>query len=101
MDAGAGLTQMHLLLRPGGTLVVVGLARRRFPRDVPFEIAAVLGNALHRMTKGYWEQTAPTVWPPPLTYTQMRRVAERVLPGARFRGHLLWRYSLTWTKPTE
>jgi hypothetical protein len=68
---------------------------------VPFEIAAVLGNALHRMTKGYWEQMAPTVWPPPLTYAQMRRVADRVLPGVRFRRHLLWRYSLTWTKPAE
>jgi SAM-dependent methyltransferase len=101
MDATAGLTRMRLLLRPGGTLVVVGLARSRLPRDLPFEIAAVLSNAAHRMTKDYWEQTAPTVWPPPLTYAQMRRVADRVLPGVRFRHHVLWRYSLTWTKPTE
>lgn len=101
VDAVAGLTRMRLLLRPGGTLVVVGLARSRFPHDVPFEIGAVLGNAAHRMTKGYWEPTAPTVWPPLLTYPQMRRVADRVLAGARFRRPLLWRYSLTWTKPTE
>jgi len=101
MDTTAGLTRMRVLLRPGGALVVVGLARSRFPRDTLFEIAAVLGNAVHRMTKGYWEQTAPTVWPPPLTYAQMRRVADRVLPGVRFRRHLLWRYSLTWTKPRE
>ena len=97
MDATAGLTRMRQLLLPGGTLVVVGLARSRYPRDLPFEIAAVLGNAAHRMTKGYWEQTAPTVWPPPPIYPQMRRVADQVLPGVRFRRHLLWRYSLTWT----
>lgn len=23
----------------------------------------------------------------------------RLLPGARYRRHLLWRYSLIWTKP--
>jgi SAM-dependent methyltransferase len=100
MDATAGLTRMRLLLRPGGTLLVVGLARSRFPRDAPFEIAAVLANAVHRMTKGYWDHAAPTVWPPPLTYPQLRHVADRVPPGARFRRHLLWRYSLTWTKPS-
>ena len=29
----------------------------------------------------------------------MARPAARVLPGARFGRHLLWRYSLIWTKP--
>ena len=31
----------------------------------------------------------------------MARVATaaRLLPGARYRRHLLWRYSLLWTKP--
>ncbi len=24
----------------------------------------------------------------------------RVLPGARYRRHLYWRYSLVWTKPS-
>ena len=39
------------------------------------------------------------VWPPPLTYRDMRQLADRVLPGARYRRHLYWRYSLVWTKP--
>jgi len=25
--------------------------------------------------------------------------ARRLLPGVRYRRHLLWRYSLLWTKP--
>ena len=27
--------------------------------------------------------------------------ARRLLPGVRYRRHLLWRYSLLWTKPWE
>ena len=29
----------------------------------------------------------------------VRAVAARILPGARYRRHLLWRYSVTWVKP--
>jgi hypothetical protein len=39
------------------------------------------------------------VWPPPETYGGMRALARELLPGARFRRHLLWRYSLIWRKP--
>ena len=42
---------------------------------------------------------SPIVWPPLLTYRDMRRLAARVLPGVRFRRHLYWRYSLVWGKP--
>ena len=41
----------------------------------------------------------PIVWPPPLTYLAMRRLAEQLLPGVRYRRHLYWRYSLVWAKP--
>jgi hypothetical protein len=39
------------------------------------------------------------IWPPPLTYRDMRRLATDVLSGARYRHHLYWRYSLVWAKP--
>jgi hypothetical protein len=39
------------------------------------------------------------VWPPPLSYAEMRALARHELPGARYRRHLLWRYSLLWAKP--
>ncbi len=34
-----------------------------------------------------------------LTLDEVRRRAAAVLPGARVRRHLLWRYTLTWRKP--
>jgi SAM-dependent methyltransferase len=97
MDAATGLRRMAELLRPGGVLVVVGLARMQ-PPGVALAAASVLVEAYHRLTKTYWEHGAPTVWPPPETYFSMWRIARRTLPGARFRRHLLHRYSLTWTR---
>ena len=99
MDARAGLLAMKNLLSPGGVLVVIGLARTRLPRDVGWDVAAVVASKVHRARRSYWEQTAPMVWPPPVTHTDMRRLAQELLPGARYRRHLLWRYSLVWRNP--
>lgn len=99
MDAGLALARMRQLLRPAGTLAVVGLARSRVPADMPLDLAAVVVNLAHKARKSYWKHSAPTVWPPPATYAQMRRIADQELPGVRYRRHLLWRYSLLWTKP--
>jgi SAM-dependent methyltransferase len=101
MDATAALDRMRLLLRPGGTLVVVGLATYRYPADLPAELAGAVAHRWHKATRSYWEQKAPIVWPPPETYAGMRRIARRRLPGVRYRRHLLWRYSLIWTKPAQ
>lgn len=100
MDPAAALAAMSRLLVPGGTLVIVGLARSRLP-DVPRDAAAVIVNLGYRMAKGYWEQPSPTVWPPPHSYRQIRALAGETLPGVRFRRHLLWRYSLVWVKPAS
>jgi SAM-dependent methyltransferase len=99
MDAAVALDRMRRLLKPGGTLVVIGLARSRYPGDLPRDAVAAVVAWLRRRTKGYWEHSAPTVWPPPETFVGMRRLAAEVLPGVRYRRHLLWRYSLVWTKP--
>ncbi len=100
MDAAAALARMSYLLAPGGSLVIVGLARSRLP-DLPWDAAAVIVNLGHRVTKGYWQQPSPTVWPPPHTYRQIRALAGETLPGVRYRRHLLWRYSLVWVKPAS
>jgi SAM-dependent methyltransferase len=98
MDAAAALQRMYELVRPGGTLAVLGLARSRHPGDLPRNLAATLVSRAHRVTKRHWESSAPTVWPPRETYAEMRRLAERTLPEVRFRRHLLWRYSLIATR---
>jgi 2-polyprenyl-3-methyl-5-hydroxy-6-metoxy-1,4-benzoquinol methylase len=100
MDAAAALARMGQLLVPGGSLVVVGLARSRLP-DLPWDVAAVLANLGHRAVRGYWEHPSPTMWPPTHTYRQIRALAGETLPGVRFRRHLLWRYSLVWAKPAS
>lgn len=99
MPATVALGRMRELLRPGGVLAVVGLARARIPADLPHEFAAALAHRWYRLTRPYWEHSAPTVWPPPRTYREMRRIAADELPGARLRRRLLWRYSLVWTMP--
>jgi SAM-dependent methyltransferase len=99
MDAGVALARMGELLAPGGTLAVVGLARPRYPADLPFAAAGAIGHRILRLRKGFWDDSAPRLWPPPDTFGETRRLARRVLPGVRFRRLLLWRYSLVWTKP--
>jgi 2-polyprenyl-3-methyl-5-hydroxy-6-metoxy-1,4-benzoquinol methylase len=99
MEEERALRRMAVLLRPGGTLVVVGLAQSRLPADLRWEIAGAIATRLHKLTKNYGETTAPKVWPPPHTYDEMRDIFGRVLPGSRFRRVILWRYVATWTKP--
>lgn len=100
VDAAAALTSLAALVRPGGLLAVVGLARGSLPRDLVREVlAAVTTRVLKVRHGGYWEHPAPQVWPPPQTYADVRRTAEAVLPGARVRRRIMWRYVLTWRRP--
>lgn len=98
MDAALALARFSSLLRPGGRLVVLGLARTSLV-DVPAAVAGLVAHRVYRRSREFWEHPSPQVWPPPLTYSQIRRVAARSLPGVTYRRHLLWRYSLTWEKP--
>lgn len=107
IDAELALRKMSELLRPGGVLVVVGLARDSTPADFGRAVPAFFGSLLHRLadaSRRSVRQSPPPhqpslVWPPPLSYRQLRRLAGRLLPGVRYRRHLYLRYSLTWTKP--
>lgn len=101
MDAAAGLARMRDLLRPGGILAIVGLARSTMPGDLPRDLAGVAVSTCHRVMKGLWEHPSPTVWPPPVTYRRMRALAADILPGSEYRRHLLLRYSIIWRRPRE
>lgn len=100
LDAEAGLRCMADLLRPGGVLVVIGLAHSRHPVDFAYDLAGVVSNRVYLSLchKQYWEHSAPKA-PPPLSYDEVRHTAERVLPGVHYQRHALWRYVLTWTRP--
>ena len=99
MDAEAALRRMVELLRPGGALAILGLARSRYPADLLRDLAATIVNRAYRVAKNHWEPPSPTVWPPPHTYRDIQLLAERTLPQARLQRHLLGRYSIVWTKP--
>ncbi|MEV0349933.1 class I SAM-dependent methyltransferase [Nonomuraea sp. NPDC050680] len=101
MNFEAALTRMRQMLRPGGTLVVVGLARETTPADWATMIAAA---PIVRITKVLRRAQAPAGMPvadPQMSYGQVRAAARRLLPGARYRRHVLRRYSLTWEKPAR
>lgn len=101
MDTAVGLRCLRELVRPGGTLVVIGLARSRYPRDAGYDLAGTVATRAHRLTKTFREVAAPMVWPPPLTFAESRAVAEAELPGVSYRRHVLWRYSLIWVRERE
>ena len=98
LDAVAGLARMRQLLRPGGVLGIVGLARSG-PADLPGNLVAAAASRLLRRGRTWHEPGSPTLWPPPETFTGMKRLVAEELPGARFRRHLLWRYTVIWRKP--
>ena len=98
IDAEEGLARLAELVRPGGALVVVGLARAE-PRDWPLDTVGVVESWVRKRRRPYREVAAPTVWPPPVTYAGMRELADRLLPGCTYRRHRMFRYSLTWTRP--
>ncbi len=98
MDFGAALAKMARILRPGGRLAVVGLAANGSPADLALGAAGIPANLWYKRTRGEVNPGAP-VREPDMTWSQVRSTAARVLPGARYRRHLLWRYSLTWAKP--
>ena len=109
MDARTALRRMSDLLRPGGVLAVVGLARASRPAELAAVIPAAAGTQLHKAASAIRRRRAaarpaaayqpPVIWPPPMTYRDMRLLAMGMLPGARYRHRLYWRYSLVWTKP--
>ncbi|MBO8184747.1 class I SAM-dependent methyltransferase [Streptomyces spirodelae] len=100
MHFEAALTRMRELLRPGGTLVVVGLARDATWADWAARIAAL---PLVRITKVVRRaRSGPEGMPtadPCMSYGQVRGAARQLLPGVRYRRHVLRRYSLVWRKP--
>ncbi|MFD5443601.1 class I SAM-dependent methyltransferase [Streptomyces tendae] len=92
-------------LAPGGTLVVVGLFRPRTATDHLLGAAAVLPNAALGWLKNRGRAAAtPTSMtartrPADMPFADIAEAARTVLPGARLRRRLFWRYTLTWRHP--
>ena len=98
MDFAAALGAMARALRPGGRLAVVGLAANGSVRDYLADGPAIPVGLAYRAVHGKGDPGAP-VKDPEMTWAEVRAIARRLLPGMRYRRHLLWRYSLLWRKP--
>jgi ubiquinone/menaquinone biosynthesis C-methylase UbiE len=98
MNFADALTTMARVLRPGGRLAVIGLASDASIGD---RLAGAPGLPVDRFYRAIYRQSgsgAP-VKDPDMSWGDVRAAAERLLPGVRYRRHLLWRYSLLWRKP--
>jgi SAM-dependent methyltransferase len=110
------LQRLSEALRPGGVLAVVAVPRRDLFRDLPIDLAATTwhhlvgwGLVAGAATGRGWgsrlrlvpEHDHMPMRDPELTTRQVRQQAAAVLPGVRVRRLLLWRYLLTWRRPTE
>jgi SAM-dependent methyltransferase len=100
MDFAAALTSMKRILRPGGHLAIVGLGRDRPPVDWFIGAAGIPADLILKSRHGQGRPDGIPVAAPGMTWGQVHSAARRLLPGARYRRHLLWRYSLVWTKPS-
>ncbi|MBV9023642.1 MAG: class I SAM-dependent methyltransferase [Streptomycetaceae bacterium] len=93
---------MIRLLAPGGRLLIIGLARNRTALDWIVSGAGVPAARLNARRHG--GKTDPEDMPiqmPAMSWGEVWQEAKRLLPGCRFRRHLLWRYSLIWDKPDQ
>ncbi|MGY4100602.1 class I SAM-dependent methyltransferase [Nocardia sp. R16R-3T] len=100
-------------VRPGGVIAAVALPRSDLLRELPVELAAAIGHRMlgivFRMLRARGRQSwyavetthdaMPVVLDPPLTTRQVRAQVAAILPGARVRRLVFWRYCLVWRKP--
>ncbi|MFJ4222665.1 class I SAM-dependent methyltransferase [Microbacterium sp. NPDC089695] len=99
MDARTALARAVDLLRPGGTLLVVGLSANRSIADWTFSAVTLpivrLGSLAHGETRDIGVPTAPAHE----SLADIRTVAAEFLPGARIPRGLYYRYLLSWDAP--
>jgi SAM-dependent methyltransferase len=98
MDFAAALTAMARALRPGGRLAVIGLAANQSVGDYLADAPGIAVGLAYRAVYGKANPGAP-IKDPEMTWAEVRAAACRLLPGVRYRRHLLFRYSLLWSKP--
>ena len=99
------LCKMKETLKINGTLIILDLFQAEGLSDVLTSALAMPAHIILRLVKtgrlreprqvreAWAEHGRHDSYP---TLSQIRQVCAAVLPGARVRKHLLWRYSITW-----
>lgn len=91
------LTRFRDLLKPGGTLVVIGLYRMRTIEDYAWAASGFPASRILRFRYGLNEVSAP-ICEPQQTMREIEAACNATLPGAVVQRRLLFRYSLIWRK---
>jgi ubiquinone/menaquinone biosynthesis C-methylase UbiE len=103
------LLKMKSALKPGGVLLVLDLFERAGLSDsisnlmaIPVSVSLRLihhGRLLpRREVRDAWAaHEVHDLYP---TMREVHALCDEILPGAKIRKHLLWRYSIGWQKPT-
>lgn len=104
MPLGATLRQARTALRPGGRILIVGVARES-PADRLRSLTSLALNPLvglirhpTRAAQPPASMRAPTAEATE-SFDDIRAVASQVLPGVRMRRRLFWRYTASWVAP--
>jgi SAM-dependent methyltransferase len=108
MPLRPALARLSALVRPGGVLAIVGCYRAAAVGDYLVDAFAVPANAVvgavlaarGRAGKPH-DEDMPVIWPPDTTLADVRDAAAQLLPGARVRRLLFFRYALEWTRPAD
>ncbi len=102
------LMKMKTALKPGGVLLILDLFEPAGLTDSLLNLLALPLSATLRLihygrllppreARSAWAAHEHHDFYP--TMSDVRAVCERLLPGARIKQHLLWRYSIVWQKP--
>jgi SAM-dependent methyltransferase len=104
------LPGLRAALRPGGVLAILDLFKSAGPRDRLLDALALPVSAVLNLLKNGClraSSEARAAWDAHgqhdvyLTLADLRQACADILPGARVRRHLFWRYSLVWHKPAS
>ena len=101
------LLKMRGALKINGTLIILDLFQAEGPSDVLTSALAVPANIILKLintgrlrepreVRQAWAEHGRSDSYP--TLSQIRQVCASVLPEAKVRKHLLWRYSIIWKK---
>ncbi|NUT90922.1 MAG: class I SAM-dependent methyltransferase [Saccharothrix sp.] len=98
MPFTTALTRMSDAVAPGGVLAILGLAKEKTAWDWVVSLSSVPANLVHRLVDDDPVDSAPVKdWH--MSVGEIKAGAADIVPGARVRRHLYWRYSLVWRKP--
>ena len=99
MDQVRALAKAAEILRPGGRVVVIGLARATTLREELVSGVSAAVSWFNDQRPDFGDAGGTPTEEPLLGWHETRDLLRDALPGARFRRRLYFRYSLVWTKP--